>query len=95
MTTVTTKTQLVDMVASDTKLTKKQAAQAIDSLVARIGQQMRIGETVQIASFGVFERISRPAYTAHNPRNMKPIEVPASNRVKFRASKVLKATVNS
>lgn len=92
--TVTTKAQLAELVANDANLTKKQASIAIDAVFARIGQRVKLGESVQITNFGVFERGTRAAYSAHNPKTMEAIEVAAQNRLKFRASKVLKAMLN-
>ena len=90
-----TKMQLVDKIAKDTELTKKQAAEAIDAMIAAMQDALVAGESVQLVGFGGFSVKDVAARTGRNPRTNEVVEIPASRRVTFSASKTLKDKVNA
>ena len=90
-----TKTQLVDKIAKDTELTKKQAAEAVDAMIAAMQDALVAGESVQLVGFGGFSVKDVAARTGRNPRTNEVVEIPASRRVTFSASKTLKDKVNA
>ena len=90
-----TKTQLVDKIAKDTELTKKQAAEAVDAMIAAMQDALVAGESVQLVGFGGFSVKDVAARTGRNPRTSEVVEIPASRRVTFSASKTLKDKVNA
>ena len=89
-----TKTQLIDKIAKDTDLTKKQAAEAVDAVITAMQDALVAGEGIQLVGFGGFSVKEVAARTGRNPRTNEVVEIPASRRVTFSASKTLKDKVN-
>ena len=90
-----TKTQLIDKIAKDTELTKKQATEAVDAMIAAMQDALVAGEGVQLVGFGGFSVKDVAARTGRNPKTNETVEIPASRRVTFSASKTLKDKVNA
>lgn len=90
-----TKTQLIDQIAKDTGLTKKDVGAVCDALFGRVAESLAAGEGIQIAGFGAFSAKDRPARTGRNPKTGEPIAISASRAVVFTAGKSLKDQVNS
>lgn len=80
------------MKAANTE-TKKQAQLAVDAVFDTIVKALSKGEEVAIAGFGVFRVAKRAARTGINPKTGEKIQIPASTKPKFRASKLLKEAV--
>lgn len=89
-----TKNQIIEQVAQATGMTKKSVAEVFDAISATVDNALVAGETVQIAGFGAFSVKEKAAYTGRNPRTNEPVEIPASRRVTFSASKTLKDKLN-
>lgn len=88
------KTELINKIAKETGLTKKQAAAAFDACVNGIVGALVAGETVQVSGFGSFNVKDVPAHTGRNPRTNETLEIAASRRVTFAAGKTLKEKIN-
>ena len=88
------KADIVDKIAAGADLTKKQASEALDAALGAIRGALKGGERVQIPGFGSFSVSHRNARTGRNPATGASIFIPASNNVKFKAGKDLKASVN-
>ena len=88
------KTHLIEVVASETKLTKKAAEAAVNSALNAIANALAEGETVQIAGFGTFEVKARGERIGRNPATKEQIVIPASKHPAFSAGKALKEKVN-
>ena len=89
-----TKAQLIEKVALEGEMTKKQAAQAVDAMLGAIEDALIRGETVQISGLGSFHVKDVPAHAARNPRTNETVEAPASKKVTFSVSKTLKGRIN-
>ncbi len=89
-----TKNQIIDQVAKQTGMTKKAVAEVVEALGNVVDNALVAGETVQIAGFGAFTVKEKAAYTGRNPRTNEAVEIPASRRVSFSASKTLKDKLN-
>ena len=89
-----TKTQLIDKMAKDAGMTKKQAAEAFDACIDTIIAVLSEGENVQISGFGSFSVKNIPAHMGRNPRTNEPVEIAASRRVTFVPGKALKEKIN-
>ncbi len=87
------KAELVTEVASKTKLTKKDAATAVDAIFNSIQEDLAKGEKVQLIGFGTFEVRQRAARKGRNPQTGDEIEIPASVVPAFRPGKALKDAV--
>jgi DNA-binding protein HU-beta len=88
-----TKTDLIDKVAAETKLTKKDAGKAIDAVTGQISRALSKGEKVQLVGFGVFETRKREARKGRNPQTGAEIKISARKVPVFKAGKALKDSV--
>ncbi|MBF0340299.1 MAG: HU family DNA-binding protein [Magnetococcales bacterium] len=87
------KSELVDAVAAETKLTKAQAADAIDATISAIQNALKGGQQVNLVGFGSFMVTERAARTGRNPRTGAEINIPAAQLPKFKPGKGLKDAV--
>jgi nucleoid DNA-binding protein len=87
------KTQLIQMLADKTGASKKDAAASLEALVETITGLMRKGEKINITGLGIFKVADRKAREGRNPRTGETIQIKASKKVRFTASKVLKEAV--
>lgn len=88
------KTDLVNYVASETNLTKKDAAKAVEAVFDGISNTLKSGGKVQLIGFGNFEVRERAARKGRNPQTGEEINIPASKVPAFKAGKALKELVN-
>jgi len=87
------KGDLIHHVAKDSKITKVQAARAIDSLVDNITRMLKKGERTSLVGFGTFSIARRKARAGRNPQTGEPIRIPAKRVVKFTPGKTLKGVI--
>ena len=87
------KKDIIDRVAEDAGLTKKDATAAVEAVFQEITDTLVDGGKISVYGFGQFEAVEKPAHQARNPRSGEMIDVPASRSVKFKASKSLKDAV--
>lgn len=87
------KYDLVNMLASKTGMTKKGAADALDSILDAIMDALRKGDKVTITGFGTYEVRQRKARVGRNPQTGEEITIPARKVAAFRAGKALKDAV--
>ncbi len=88
-----TKTDLVNKVAGDTGLTKKDSGKAVDSILDGISEALKDGDKVQLIGFGTFEVRERAARSGRNPQTGDEIQIPAKKVPVFKAGKGLKDAV--
>jgi len=88
------KNDLVASVATNSGLSKADAAKAVDAVFASITASLKGGNEVRLVGFGTFAVTRRRASTGRNPRTGETIQIAASNQPKFRAGKGLKDAVN-
>ncbi len=91
------KSDLVDALASKTKMSKAEAGRTVDALFSSggiIAGELKKKQKVQITGFGNFETRKRGARKGRNPRTGKEITIKASVAPVFRAGKGLKDVVN-
>ena len=89
-----TKTTLIDIVASNANIKKKDAEAAVNAITASIADALKAGDKVQLVGFGTFEVKARGERTGRNPKTGETIKVPASKHPAFSASKALKDQIN-
>ena len=87
------KKDLVDRIATDAGLTKKQAGAAVDSMLDSVTSALRSGDTVLLTGFGKFEVRTRAARVGINPKTLEKINLPATKVPAFKAGKALKTAV--
>lgn len=87
------KTRLIEAVASEAGLSKKDADAAVAAVFNAITKALEDGEKVQMIGFGTFEVRQRAARKARNPQTGEEIEIKASKVPAFKAGKALKDAV--
>ncbi|ALU87530.1 HU histone family DNA-binding protein [Herbaspirillum rubrisubalbicans M1] len=88
------KSELVDVIAADTEISKAAAQRALDSVIENIIKAVTKGDTVQLVGFGSFSTGKRAARTGRNPQTGEEIKIAAATTVKFSAGKAFKEAVN-
>lgn len=87
------KTQLIQMLADKLNATKKDAAGWLDAFTETLTGQLRKGEKINITGLGIFKVADRKAREGRNPRTGEVIQIPASKKLRFTPSKLLKEAV--
>ena len=88
------KTELVDAIAAETKLTKVDAKKALDAFITSASKALKKGDRVALVGFGAFSVAKRAARTGRNPQTGKAIKIAAKKVVKFSVGADLKKVVN-
>jgi DNA-binding protein HU-beta len=91
-TTVTLK-HLAASLAEDNEISKKQAEAILGGLVGNIVKHLKKGERIRIGGLGILQVRKRAARMGRNPATGAPIQIKASKKVAFRASKELKEAI--
>jgi DNA-binding protein HU-beta len=88
-----TKSELIDVVAGNARISKASAAKAIDSLLNGIIKALKKGDKVTLVGFGTFSVSKRKARRGRNPQTGEEIKIPSAKVTKFTAGKALKSAV--
>jgi DNA-binding protein HU-beta len=89
---VTTK-HLAAELSEQHQLSKKQGLQMMEDLIGMITKHLKKGERVKISGLGILLVRKRAARMGRNPATGEPIQIKASKKVAFRASKDLKQAI--
>jgi DNA-binding protein HU-beta len=87
------KTDLIEAVASMTRLSKAQANRAVDATFEVISKTLKKAERVALVGFGSFGVRKRAARVGRNPKTGAVIKIPAGRTPAFKAGKALKDAV--
>ena len=90
-----TKTDLVNVVAAEAQLNKKQAEAAVNGIITAITGALKDGDKVQLIGFGTFEVKAVAEREGRNPKTGETIKIAATKKPAFTASKALKDEVNA
>jgi DNA-binding protein HU-beta len=89
-----TKAELIEIVAADAGISKKEAGDALASLTGGITAALKKKDgKIVISGFGSFTKARRKSRKGVNPRTGEKITIKAHNVVKFQAAKALKEAV--
>lgn len=88
------KAELINAVAQQSGLTKKDSEAAIDALVSVVEEALAKEEKVVLVGFGTFETKNRAARKGRNPQTRETITIPATKAPVFKAGKSLRDRVN-
>lgn len=88
-----TKAELIDKISTGAKLSKTDAAKALDSILNAVKVALKKGQRVTLIGFGTFSVSKRKARKGRNPRTGEEIKIPAAKVPKFTAGKILKDAV--
>lgn len=88
------KTELIEAVAAAHDLPKSVTRVVIDAAFEKIAETLVSGEEVRVPDFGIFRANYQPEHPGINPKTLERITAPASRRLSFKPSKVLKEKVS-
>src|SRR6185503_62934 len=84
---------LAAALAEDHEMPKKQSEAILGDLVNLITKHLKKGDRIRLVGLGVLVVRKRAARMGRNPATGEPIQIKASKKVAFRASKELKEAV--
>ncbi|TET11781.1 HU family DNA-binding protein [Candidatus Aerophobetes bacterium] len=87
------KAQLVEKVAAETGLTKKDTNNVVDAITQAITNSLARGEKVALVGFGTFQVQRRKTRQGVNPQTGAKITIPAKDVPKFKPGRNLKEAV--
>ena len=88
------KVELVEAIAKETGLTKKDSEAAVKAFVETVSKELTKGKDVQLIGFGTFTVGKRAARKGRNPQTGEEIKIAAAKMPKFKPGKALKDRVN-
>src|SRR5215472_6416371 len=91
--TIVGRQELTKRIAAQTGLTQKKAGEVLEATLDNIRDSLNTGNEVRLVGFGSFKVRRSAARKGVNPRDRRPIQVPAKNRVRFSAGKELSDAV--
>jgi nucleoid DNA-binding protein len=88
-----TKADLIDTVADEGELSKRQAGQIVDLILDEIKSALQKGDRVALTPFGSFVVRTRRAREGRNPKTGERIKIPTRKVPAFVSGKALKEAV--
>jgi integration host factor subunit alpha len=85
-----TKNDLVEVIYERAGLSRREAAQAVDSVLEIIKDSLRRGEKVKISGFGSFAVNRKRARRGRNPQTGAPLIIDSRRVLSFKPSDILK-----
>ena len=89
-----TKAELVEEVAKESYMTKKDAEVVVQTVLNSITDALQRGEGVELRGFGSFRIRSRSFRQGRNPKTGLNVSVPAKKVPHFKPGKELKDMIN-
>ena len=87
------KTELVNAIANEAKLTKVQAKAALEATICAVEKALGKGDKVALIGFGTFDVVKKAKRQGVNPATGEKITIPAKKVVKFKAGAELAGKV--
>lgn len=87
------KAELVEKVAGEAGLTKKDVNNVVDAMTSAITDSLAGGEKVTLVGFGTFQVQKRKARQGVNPQTGEKISIPAKDVPKFKPGRSLREAV--
>jgi DNA-binding protein HU-beta len=87
------KAELIDAVAKDAKMSKKDAAAAVDAVIKIVTNTLKKGDKVTLVGFGTWDVRKRAARKGVNPRTGEAIKIKATKVVSFKPGAAVKEAV--
>ena len=88
-----TKADLIDEVARNSDLSKKDAEVIVQAVLDSIVESLKNGGKVELRGFGSFRLRERASRQGRNPKTGEPMQINASKSVGFKASAALKGSL--
>ncbi len=89
-----TKADLVERVAKEADMTKKDAEQLVEIIFDSIIASLNKGEKIELRGFGSFRVRQRNARKGRNPKTGDSVDIPAKRVAYFKPGKELKEVIN-
>ena len=89
-----TKAELVEKVANQINLTKKQTEVVVNTVFSSITDSLAEGKKVELRGFGSFRIRQRNARVGRNPKSGEKVDVPSKKVPFFKAGKELRELVD-
>lgn len=89
-----TKAELVEEVAKESELTKKDAEVIVQTVLDSITESLQRGEKIELRGFGSFRIRNRMSRQGRNPKTGTAVSVPAKKVPYFKPGKEIKDLVN-
>lgn len=89
-----TKADLVESVAREAEMTKKDAEQLVEIIFDSIVDSLNKGEKIELRGFGSFRVRERNARKGRNPKTGDSVNIPAKRVAYFKPGKDLKELIN-
>ena len=89
-----TKADLVETVAKEAEMTKKDAEQLVEIIFDSIVGTLNKGEKIELRGFGSFRVRERDARKGRNPKTGEAVDIPAKRVAYFKPGKELKELIN-
>lgn len=89
-----TKADLVEIVAREADMTKKDVEQLVEIIFESIVSSLNKGEKIELRGFGSFRVRERNSRKGRNPKTGEPVEIPAKRVAYFKPGKDLKDLIN-
>lgn len=90
-----TKADIVEKIADDFKITKRDAQGMVESVFTILKETLESGEDVNISGFGKFEVKQKNDRRGRNPQTGEAITIAARKVLTLKPSKLLKDSVNA
>ena len=90
-----TKAELVEEVAKESDLTKKDAEVIVQTVLDGITEALQRGEGVELRGFGSFRIRSRSPRQGRNPKTGSNVSVPQKRVTYFKPGKELRDIINN
>lgn len=87
------KTQLVEMIADRTSLNKKQAGEAVSTVLDSIIAALHSGKSVGLPGLGTLSVTNTAARQGVRPGTNQRITIPAGKKVRFKVATTLKGNL--
>ncbi|HET8772809.1 MAG TPA: HU family DNA-binding protein [Thermoanaerobaculia bacterium] len=89
------KGDVINVIADEAGISKKEAAAAFDAFVKYISDTCQSSDRCAIPGLGSFSVTERKAREGRNPRTKETITIPASKNVRFKAGKDFRDLLNA
>ena len=88
------KTEIIELISLRTGFTKKKVEIIINFFLDKIEDEVHSGKEVEIMGFGTFYQTTQLKRKIKSPIAGKTIEVPAKNKIGFKASKATEKQID-
>ncbi len=87
------KTELVNIVAEQSQLSKSKALDIVDLVLDTITESLQKGESVRLVGFGTFDVSRRKARKGRHPQTGENLEIKSRTVARFKSGKNLRDAV--